>query len=474
MRRIGAAVVATLLSSCGGVADVEKTPVDLLIVGATVIHPDKNAEPIVEDIAVRDGRIVFVAANLGARLAPKETYDAHGRFIIPGLADMHSHMSNGIHGEKNDSVEVLARHLYFGNTTILNMGSVHASTDEIDALQEKLASGEISGPRLLSVGTLMTMPGSHPTTTIYSPELQTKIANIVAADGGDGPINLAPLRGTTLVSNAADIRKESTRVANWGAAAIKITVESGPIEFGDDHPQMSAEMISAAAEVGHTFNIPVLCHISSLDEVDACLENGATGIAHGLTPAENLPLDIEERMVNAGFVVIPTASMFDGWRRYTSDPTLLDQSELLPVLSREERELLSSPGMIEAFRADTEWNVALDRLATHLKKLSSLGGIIVAGTDTGNPYRIAGFSIHEELEFYVHAGLSPRDALATATINAAKMVSAENDWGSIRAGLSADLIILNENPLVAISNTLAIEDVYLRGQLTQRQLLPLR
>jgi hypothetical protein len=72
--------------------------------------------------------------------------------------------------------------------------------------------------------------------------------------------------------------------------------------------------------------------------------------------------------------------------------------------------------------------------------------LIVAGTDVGNRYRFPGFGLHEELAFYVSAGLTPGEALATATVNAAHLLGDEDEWGTIREGLAADLVGLNANP----------------------------
>ncbi|REJ77268.1 MAG: hypothetical protein DWQ47_12825 [Acidobacteria bacterium] len=474
-----ALLVATstlLMLGCEAGSRLKKEQADLVITGATVIHPEKDDEAIVEDIVIKDGRILAVGPDVGGRFESKEFYDARGKFIIPGLADMHSHFGNGILApEEDDTNQVLARHLYFGNTTILNLGSFQAWPKRIDQLRSEMESGDVQGPRLLAVGSLMTMPGSHPVATIYSPPLQKKIEEIVAEDDGEGPIDLSPLRATTLVRDADDVSEEVKRVGEWGADAIKITVESGPELFGDDHPQMTPEMIRAAADAAKPFGIPVLCHVSSMDELEACLANGAKGIVHGVTDnTEVFPDDIESSMTSSGFVQIPTAGMFDGWRRYTADVTLLDNDILKPVLSDSERAWLKSAQMVEDFSSDAEWDAAVERLGEHLKRFHDLGGMIVAGTDTGNPYRIAGLSLHEEIAFYVRYGLTPREALKTATINAATLVGAEKEWGTIRNGHAADLLILNRNPLDDIANTAAIADVIKAGKLVDREALPLR
>ncbi|GJL95761.1 MAG: amidohydrolase [Hyphococcus sp.] len=466
-------VLLAFISACGQKPEpLEKA--DLIITGGSIIHPDQTAAPVVEDIVIREGKIVAVGANISGHYDAAQIHDVSGHYIIPGLADMHSHFGNGILApEEDDTRQVLARHLYFGNTTILNLGSFQAWPSRIDELRAQMQNGSLAGPRLLAVGSLMTMTGSHPTTTIYSPQVQQQIKDLLARIRTDGPIDLTPIRATTLVNTPKNVGAEVKRVGDWGAHAIKLTVESGPDDFGDDHPQMTPEMIAAGVEAAAPYDIPVLCHISSIDEIEACLSSGAHGVVHVVTPAAPLPEDLEQRMVDAEFIVIPTGAMFEGWGRYTGDISLLDQPALKGVLSNSERAWLSSPGMVNAFASTTEWDESVDRTRAHLKKFHDLGGMIVAGTDTGNPYRIAGLALHEEMAFYVSAGLTPREALATATTNAAKFMKAESQWGAIKPDLSADLIILEGNPLDDIANTLTIVDVIKTGEIVNRTKLAL-
>lgn len=477
MKKLPSLFSLFLLLSCGSGPASNAESADLIISGATVIRPSLDADPKIEDIAIRDGQIIGVGEDLGRRYKAKSVYDAKGRFVIPGLADMHSHFGNGILAPGEDDTEqVLARHLYFGNTTILNLGSSQAWPKRIDELRKRMSAGRLEGPRLLAVGSLITVPGSHPVATIYGKEVQEKIAGIVKDHKGTGPIDLAPLRATTLVRSADDLRQEVKRVAEWGADAIKLTVESGPGPFGNDHPRITPEMIRAAAETAKPYGIPVLCHVTSMDELEDCLANGANGIVHGVVDDRHeFPDDLEARMKGAGFVEIPTAAMFDGWHRYTKDPSLLDSALLKPVLSDAELGWLKSPGMLKSMSMDDDWaEKYIGRLGTHLKIYADAGGMVVAGTDTGNPYRIAGYSLHEEIAFYVKYGLTPMEALRTATVNAAALVGDENEWGSIKPGLAADMLILDKNPLDDISNTLAIADVIKGGKVVDRDALPLK
>ena len=93
----------------------------------------------------------------------------------------------------------------------------------------------------------------------------------------------------------------------------------------------------------------------------------------------------------------------------------------------------------------------------------------MAGTDLGNPFIYAGFSLHDELEHLVKFGLTPLDALQTATINAAKYVGKEKEIGTVSVGKIADLILLDANPLLDIKNTRKINSVVLNGKLLQRK-----
>jgi len=446
--------------------------VDLLITGGQIVDVTRDAQIESLDIAITDGEIVAIGETLHDRYSATETIDATGQFVIPGLADMHSHFGNGIlpPGE-DDTTHVLARHLYYGNTTILNLGSYQAWPERIDDLRTRMDAGTLLGPRLLAVGSLMTRVGSHPTTTIYAPPIQERIAEIVAAAPETGPIDLTPLRATTLVRTPEDVTEEVQRVATWGADAIKITVESGPPEFGR-HPRMTPEMITAAVDAARPFGVPVLCHISMLPELEDCIAHGADGAVHGVTPESPLPDGLEQRMAEKGFVLIPTAGMFDGWVRLSTDPDWIDDPFLAETISSREREWLGSPEMIRQIAWDDP--LPIERLGQHIATLQKVGGQVIAGTDAGNPYRFAGYALHEELAFYVRSGLTEREALATATINAARLVGAEDTWGSIREGLAADLVVLSGNPLEAIENTRTIVEVIRAGQRIDRTALPVR
>jgi imidazolonepropionase-like amidohydrolase len=89
---------------------------------------------------------------------------------------------------------------------------------------------------------------------------------------------------------------------------------------------------------------------------------------------------------------------------------------------------------------------------------------LLAGTDVGNPFVIAGFSLHDELEMFVQAGLSPMEALKTATVSPAEYLGRLKDFGTVEKGKIADLVLLEANPLEEIGNTRKIAAVIVNGK----------
>jgi imidazolonepropionase-like amidohydrolase len=144
------------------------------------------------------------------------------------------------------------------------------------------------------------------------------------------------------------------------------------------------------------------------------------------------------------------------------------QDERLQYISEEEKK-----AWVDFYNAFKPENRSINQLRfqTDMKYLNIMyknGVGILAGTDLGNPFIYAGFSLHDELEYLVKAGLTPLDALRTATINAAKYVGKEKEIGTVSVGKIADLILLDANPLLDINNTRKINSVVLNGRLLQR------
>ena len=449
----------------------EAREIDLLIVGGTVIDPASRAVMQDAAIAIEAGTII-AAGRLDTRtFKPARTLDATGKFIVPAFADMHLHWGTGTFAEGDNVVETtLARSLYYGVTRVLNMGSNEASPAEIDEFRRKLATGEWRGPKIYAVGSLLTVPGSHPTTTIYSPEVRERIAQVVAAAPDHGPIDLMPLRAVTLLRTPEDARAEVKRLTTWGADAIKITIESGPGPFGDDHPQMSRDVVQAAVDAAHAANIPVIAHISSRDELDVCLETGVDAAAHAVIAGPFDP-ELHRRMGESTFFYSATLGLYDGFLNWTADPTRLDEPFLRETVSA--AEVTSMQGTDKFFVREREFfgQRGMQPILAHVREAQQAGALLLTGTDTGNPYAFPGYDVHEELRLMVQAGVPPMDALAASSANAARFFKEEKQWGSIASGHHADLLILEGDPLDDIANTRRIAHVIQNGAPVDRSQL---
>lgn len=465
-----ACAAALALTGCGKQTPTRKQ-VDLLITNARVVDP--LAKTISSDllIAIDDGRIVHVGTGAANEFDAGRTLDASGKTIVPAFADLHVHWGNGTFAENENLVEqTLARSLYYGVTRILNMGSNAASPAEIDEFRRKLDRGEWQGPKIYAVGSLLTVPGSHPTTTIFAPNTQREIAAKVASAPSRGPIDLMPIRAITLVRSADDARAEVKRLATWGADAIKITIESGPGPFGDDHPQMSEDIVRAAVDEAHATNIPVIAHVSARDDLEVSLGADVDAAAHAIIQG---PFDdaLHRRMGAARFFYIVTLDLYDGFINWSADPTRLNDPLLRETVTDSEVASLQAAPEIFARERDFFGERGIRPILDHVRDAHRAGTVLLTGTDTGNAFAFPGYGVHQELRLMVEAGIPPMDALAAATSNAATFFKEEAEWGSIQVGRAADLLILDADPLADIMNTRRIAYVIQGGKTIDRAAL---
>jgi imidazolonepropionase-like amidohydrolase len=235
---------------------------------------------------------------------------------------------------------------------------------------------------------------------------------------------------------------------------VKITIESGPTPFGDNHPQMSLEMTRQVVEEAADRGLPVVAHTTSLDELEVALLGGAAGSVHAV---RNLPLPdsaMAAQMAGRGFFVMPTLVLY-------SEPDLSDPY-LLRTVQEEELAALSSPRFLDRF-GRLRCCAPLAQVLENVGMLHRAGVPILLGTDTGNPLVFPGYSVHDELRLLVAAGLSPGAALQAATTRIAELIGQLDEFGTLEAGKRADLLILTGDPLADIANTRTVETVVLRG-----------
>ncbi len=420
-----------------------KEPDGIALLGATLI--DGSGGPALSNavVVVRGGRIESVGTRSGFELPPRTTeVDLAGRWIIPGLIDSHAHVARW----------ALTRYLAWGVTTVRDL---HGGLDQSLALRKQVNDGEVVGPRIYSAGAMIDgLPTTYPD-----------------ALGANRP---------------TDARKAVDRLVNSGVDLIKVYTRIDP------------PLLTAVLDEAKTFNLKVTGHLGLSDAVTAA-NAGIAGIEHlsgvpeAASPGASSLYAAHYRSFFAGWTaferswagldssalarvareladhkvtLVPTLVLHETYSRL-DDQAVLEDSILKAVPAEEQRrwnvpDMIARAGWSEndftAFRASRA-NQDL-----FLRLFHGDGGRIASGTDAANQLLVPGYSEHREMALLVGAGLSPRDALVTATRNGAVLLGVDS-LGLIAPGKVADLVVLSADPQSDIRNTLAIERVMSRGRM---------
>jgi imidazolonepropionase-like amidohydrolase len=438
LRRLLLAVLALTALACG---PVEKDRVAL--VGGTVISGAGDAALPDAVVIIKQGRIEAVATRADITIPESaEIIDVSGRWIIPGLIDGHAHVERW----------ALDRYVAAGVTTVRD---VHGDRDSILSLKEEAGLGGIVSPRVFSASAMIDGPGT------------TEL-------------------GATEVRTVSEARRAVDDRAVQGADYIKV----GPL--------ITAELLKAVVDEASTFSFKVAAHLGLVDAV-AAAKAGAVSIEHmtgvpeaatrtptslfdahragrwrGWTAFERAWAGLDSAslhrvavaLAESRVVLVPTLVLHETWSRL-DDPAVLSSPDL-STIPRVELENWNVPALISSAGWGTDvfaaFRASRPNQDLFVREFRSAGGKLVAGTNASRPMLIPGRSLHTELELLVHAGLTPLDAIQTATHNAAQLLGADS-LGMIAPGKVADLVILTSNPLADIGNTRAIERVMVRGQM---------
>jgi imidazolonepropionase-like amidohydrolase len=437
----------------------------LVFIHATVI--DATGAPAQPDVTVliTGDRITGMGPSADLRFPTNAVVvDATGKFLIPGLWDMH------VHGYEQDYLPLFIANGVTGIRIMWGMPLHHEWRKEIE-------SGSLLGPRML-------------------------IASAIV----DGPKPVWP--GSLTAGNAAEGRQAVLEARQSGADFVKVysllpreayfaiadEAKKQGIPFEGHVPiAVSAGEASAAGQKSIEHLTGILPACSSRE--DYLLKSSQEALATVLTTTDE-PASIIPRTLHLGQVALETYSPLRAealfaefktnhtWQcptltvlhniTFIDDPSLARDSRL-KYMSRDIR-LSWDPARDFRFQNRTSEDIALGK-KVYQKELELVGAMqragvdILAGTDTGNPYCLPGFGLHDELGLLVQAGLTPMQALQAATLNPARFMGREKDLGTIEPGKLADLLLLDANPLADIANTRKIDAVVYGGRLYSRTAL---
>jgi imidazolonepropionase-like amidohydrolase len=389
-------------------------------------------------IILNNGRIAWVgpAAQLKAP-AGAETIDLSGKFVMPGIINLHGHLGNTVGLEQDakfytrESVQKnLATYASYGVTTVLSLGT---DQELIFKIREEQRAGRPSVARVFTAGQGLLLKGGY---------------------GG--------LEGVTPgVATSAEAAAAVDAQASKGVDIVKFWMD----DHLGDQKKMPYEIAKAIVDRAHKRQLPVAAHIFYLQDAKRLVEFGVNALAHSVRDT-SVDADLIAAMKKRGVwqmaaTLTREASMFI----YADTPAFLNDPFFTRSVSAGTVETLRSPSYQKTVRADphfARYRSFFETAKRNLKILADGGVLYGFGTDTGPPGRFAGYFEQWELELMVEAGLTPMQVIVAATGSAARFLHSK-DLGTLEPGKWADLIVIDRDPLLDIKNTRAIHDVYIAG-----------
>lgn len=370
-----------------------------------VVFDGTGADPSRVDVAVADGRIVEVGADLHG----DDAVDITGRGLLPGFIDCHAHVGmNQMRPVEEEAARSASRNAFAaianlratldgGVTTVRDAGFADAG------YRDAIAAGEVPGPRLI-VSLVQLSPSAGP----YDPRTPSSYETWVPYPGIPSPVADGP----------DALRAKVRELVQLGADVVKIfaTGHWAMGRHGAERSMFRDEELVAIVDEAHRQGIRVMAHAHGAAGAAAAARAGADSIEHGLL----LDDDAIEAMAEAGTVFVPT--------------------------------LLAAEGMAPE---------VVERHRDAVRRAHHRGIRIAMGTDC--PIKPHGTNLRE-LELLIACGLSPGEALQSGTGIAADLLGLGNEIGRIVPGLVADVVVVDGDPLDVTGLPGRIHDVYRDGR----------
>ncbi|MBB1436208.1 amidohydrolase family protein [Pseudoalteromonas sp. SG43-6] len=427
-----AALGTTVCSAAGFATQTQVIYAGSMLAGAEQTLEKQRTIVIEDAIITRIEKGYMSVTDLA--LPDAKIIDLKNQFVMPGLIDMHVHVTFERDASANPhrwlteyeadyalrSVKYLQRTLAAGFTSVRDLGS---SYKVIFPLQRAVERGDIQGPRIFAAGDTITPTGGHADLHGYRKDISDVIS------GGLG-----------VCDGADDCRRAVREVIKSGADVIKITATGGVLSntAAGVNQQFTDQELMAIVDTAHNLGRSVTAHAHGTSGIKAALRAGVDSIEHGSY------LDKE------------TVKLFKQYNAYLV-PTLLAGQTV-------SQEVLSNPNMPTAI-ADKVRTVVPNVAASF--KLALKNNVNIAfGTDSG-------VSRHgnnaDEFLWLVKYGMTEKQAIMSATVNAAKLLGQQDRLGQLSVGKQADIISVNGSPLDDITTLQNVQFVMKAGQIYKHQ-----
>ena len=424
---------------CGPAEPISQSsaaPSVIVIEGGTLIDGTGASALSGTRILIEDGRIQEIGQRGDLSIpAGARVIEAAGKYIIPGLIDSHVHY---------DMPWLHRLYLANGVTTVRDLGG---SIERLVTLREEISVGNLMAPRMFISG----MPINPRSVRAMNLNSSREMAEKLVEAGVDG---------IKVTGYTTDELREIVEVAH--ANGLIVYGHTGP-KRGNRGPGARLAIEAGLDGIEHALGIledamdqavPVPADYDPFDSshIFRYWYGRMHTVVNSTTVGELVQLMVEEDVYFA-----PTLNNFmrNFVQRNTpeveSDPNLKyipeDEPDRFGRFTEEDRQ---------------EWRKTMELMKEATYKFHEAGGLLINGTDSPGA-ALPGWSLHQEMELFVEAGLTPMAALLTTTLNNAKVVGKEDELGTIEAGKYADLIILDADPLLDISNTQEIHLVIKGG-----------
>jgi imidazolonepropionase-like amidohydrolase len=392
---------------------------------------------------VEGGRIVWVGSAAQLKIPAAATVtDLTGKYVLPGLMNLHGHVSVVSGLEQNarkfytreNVAKNLALYASYGVTSVASMG-----TDQplVYAIRDEQRRGRPTVSRIFTAGRGFTVKGGYPGTN----------------PGMEG----VPYE----ISTPEEAVRDVDELAAHQPDLVKIWVED---HFGAV-PKIPIRLSSAIIQEAHKHGLKVVAHVFYLQDAKELAAAGIDGFAHSVRdkPVDEELIALMKRhgTWQMAATLAREASMF----AFAKPSPLLSDPFFTRSIAPDVLATLKSSEYQKKLSADPEMSEYPEFLATsekNLKRLADAGVRYGFGTDTGPPARFAGYFEHWEAELMVQAGLTPMEVITAATRSAAEFLGA-HDLGTVEKGKWADFLVLSANPLSDIRNTRSLESIFIAG-----------
>ena len=430
--------LALAAASVIGVRQSPHDSVTLAVTDVAVVDVVTGVTLSKQTVLISGNRIVAIGTSPSTGV-PRgaQALNATGKFLIPGLWDMHSHVTD--FGRTS-----LALYLTQGVTGIRDMGAERFAAAK--AWRDSIAAGQLLGPRMRIASPI-----------VENQQWLAAVKRMVEAAGNPwrlyeryGPAS--PEEAVRWVDSVAALGADHIKVRNWPS------------------PEISRAIVERARErrlqvVGHG-NEPFP-------------RTGVTTLEHGIWP----PLEgsdaardsLWHQLAANGVAMVPTLVTWP--IRLDPPDTLIAKLNArriagLRYVPKKTRELWREQLVDLKQEGQTDWLTIYRGEMRNAAEMLRAGMTLLAGTDVGAPLLVAGFSLHDELDLLVsQAGMTPLQALQAATILPVRVMGLADSLSCVSVGKVADLVVLDANPLATIENTRRIHAVIVNGRLLTRDAL---